>query len=173
LSLLGELLDLLRRGRCCQHLVGRIQVLVKLVHFGLQSHQFLAGILVLSQGGDRLDDLVGIHLRGQVHMYDDRIAVETGTDLLAKHQDYASRVRSYLVFGDIQVRYHCNAFQIRGHLLEGVALGCFCCQADRILPGVPVSHPVFALCGYNPHVRMSGVKKEECQEQTSQEQGDY
>jgi hypothetical protein len=160
LSLITDFLHLF--GHTCggQRLVCSLQFLMQLIHFRLQSHKFLTGILVLSQGGNRLDDLVSVHLRGQVNVNDDRIAVEACAHLLVEHQDRTSRVRSNLVFGDVQVRHHCDAFQIRGHLLEGVALGRFCRQADRIFPCVPVPHPVFALNGHSPHLCARRFDKE-------------
>jgi len=48
LALLANGLDLVRRCRCRQCLVGRLQLLAKLVHLGLESCQLTPGVLVLA-----------------------------------------------------------------------------------------------------------------------------
>lgn len=97
LPLLADSLDLVRRCRGRQGLVGRLQLLVELVHLALERDELAPGILVLAERGNRLHDFVRIHLRGQVHANHHRVSLEAGVDLLIEDQDQARRVRPDLV----------------------------------------------------------------------------
>lgn len=139
------LLHLLRCDGAAQHLVHRLELLLKLFVFLFQLGQLHTSIFVFPKRRDRTGDLLRIHLRQKICLDDYNIAVKTRGDLLIEHQHQAGRIRADLVFGHVHAIDNRYALQIRGNLFECVPLGRLRRETDRIFSGIAVAHAMFAL----------------------------
>jgi hypothetical protein len=152
-------LDLLRVRGSGQPRIRLIKLLVELIPLGAERDQLPPCLFVFSQRCDSRHDFIRIHLGYEIHVDHDRIIFNAGRAALIQDDEESGCIGADLVRGDIEVANHGYAFQVSGHLFEGVALRGLECQMFRIQPGVVVAHSVLAFTGHDPDLSEGRARK--------------
>ena len=149
MALLCRLLCLLRSRSLCQGLIRGVEILLKLVVFLFQCHELMMSVFVLPQGRDGLPYFFRIDLGNQIRSDNDGVTIERRGGVLLQDKDQSGSIGPNFIFRHIETVHDGDAFEVHGDLFQSISFGRVGGQANGVLSGVSVSHPVFSLGGDN------------------------
>ena len=145
--MLIERLNLIGRHCGGQCLIGGIELLVQLVHFGSERHQFIFRALIFSKRSNRLSDFIGIHLGREICMDHHGLSLKSCADLLIQHHHDSGSIGPDLIPCDVQIFDFGYALEVGRNLLQRLSLCRFNGQSDGVGSGVVIAHSVLAARG--------------------------